>query len=144
MDPAHARITRETNRLTTGFASQALETADYLEKLGVPSSRLVAVAFDPRGPNLTLAAARSFRLRYADRPPPAAFNVVSSGIHCRRTWIAYKKLFRGKSAVGVLNFHPEGYTRNNEFDDRPFWMLLADEGLSYLITWIRLTLWPSS
>ena len=132
------RISREMNTVTTGFDSQAEETADYIRHIGVPEGQVHVVVFDPPERNLTLAAARAFR-EYSSRKELGSFNVVSSGLHCRRTWMTYQKIFGHDARVGVMNFHPEGYSRKSEYGNRPFVLSLADELFSYLATWFELT-----
>ncbi len=131
---ATTRITRDMNSGTTGFRSQAAETADYLVGIGISPGRVHAVDFHAPERNLTLASAHAFR-EYSGNTGIGSFNVVSSGLHCRRTWLSYRKTFGGEARVGVLNFHPNGYTRKSEFGNRPFALSLADEFISYVLVW---------
>ena len=137
-DEAHSRITREMTIQTTGFTSQAEETAAYLRALGVPARQVVVIEFEPPKRNLTRQAAIKFG-EYMARREPFSLNVVSYGIHCRRTWITYKKMSNSKAEVGILNYHPEGYDSTNEYSDQPFIFHLAEESLTYLVNWLQLT-----
>jgi len=136
-DNVNTRLTREVNTMTTGFASQAAEAAAYIRSLGIQAVKIKAVSFDPPQRNLTLAAAREFQKLTANDDIPE-INVGSSGIHCRRTWITYKKLLEKQSRVGIINFNPENYSLGNEYSDQPFIVHLADEFISYLVNWFQL------
>lgn len=137
-DALNAKITREQNLSTTGYASQAEETAAYLVALGVPPAKVEVVAFRPPERNLTRAAAVQFS-KFVTNHNINAFNVVSSGIHCRRTWITYRKLAGRNADVGIVNFVPEGYIVDNPYADRPFVFLLAEEYFAYLVNWLQLS-----
>lgn len=138
-DADNAVITREMNKFTTGFASQAQETAAYLYALGVPARQVAVIEFEPPKRNLTRQAAKAFG-EYIANHEPMSLNVVSSGIHCRRTWITYKKMSGGKAAVGILNYHPQGYDPADEYSDQPFVFHLAEESFAYLVNWLQLAL----
>ncbi len=138
LGPDNTWITRSLEQHATGFLSQAEEVADYLVKLGVPRERISSLGFDPPEQNLTLAAALAFR-EFRKGREEGRVNVVSSGLHCRRTWITYRKTSGNKAGVGILNFHPEMYSRKNEYDSRSFTWQLADEFASCLLTWFVLT-----
>jgi len=96
------------------------------------------VVFRPPERNLTRAAAEQFS-EYITNHNINAFNVVSSGIHCRRTWVTYRKLAGRNADVGIVNFVPEGYIVDNPYANRPFVLLLAEEYFAYLVNWLQLS-----
>lgn len=130
-------LTRERNTLTTGYGSQAGQVASYIKQLGVPGDKVVPVEFIPPKRNLTLAAANQFK-KFGTTNTLDDFNVISSGIHCRRTWITYKRVFGKDAEVGIINYSskgPDPYTRDTETG---YVLHLLDESAVYLVNWFQL------
>jgi hypothetical protein len=121
-----------------GFASQAEEFKNYIIQLGVDRAKIETVTFEQISGNQTLASARAFR-RNVNLPDSGAVNILSSGLHSRRTWLTYQRILGSTTRVGVLNFEPTGTLkgkRNNLFAS---FIYLNDEMFSFLVTWIQLT-----
>lgn len=137
-DRLNTRITREMNASTTGFDSQAGEVEAYIRAMGVSGDKIRSIEFIPPERNLTRAAAERFR-EYAIQNNLQAFNVVSSGIHCRRTWITYKKINRDIARAGILNFNADDRKTISEYSDQPYECHLAEESAAYLVNWLQLT-----
>jgi len=133
----NTKIERITNKITTGFDSQAAEVADYLIKLGLKPGQMHAVNFELTEENQTLVAARRFR-KLSDSLSFNSINIISSKIHSRRTWITYKRILGKKVKVGITYFddsHPQV-----DFEHPAEMSHVLDEFISYVINWLSLTL----
>ena len=88
--------------------------------------------------NQTLAAARAFKSSPSSHSISSA-NVVSSGLHSRRTWLTYKRVLGKETLVGVINFEQSDFRKGTREDNILQFQHLIDETFSYLFNWIYLT-----
>ncbi|MCB0823677.1 MAG: YdcF family protein [Bacteroidales bacterium] len=126
---------------TTGFHSQAEEMADYIHQLGVPKNRTTIVAFEPVEHNQTLASAKSFR-DHVNVNDLHSVNIITSGLHSRRTWFTYQKILPSNVEVGVHFFPNDARDKDNLSAKINRFFYLISESFSYLANWIILHLQP--
>ena len=75
--------------------------AASLKRLGLKDDQVVAVACPHARMDRTYASAVALRRWFAERGQRVkAINVVTTGVHARRTWLVYKKIFGDGTAVG--------------------------------------------
>jgi len=111
---------------------------NYLIQIGIPSSKLTTISFEPVSRNQTLAAAKSFKASNFSRGIKS-INIVSSGLHSRRSWITYKKILGKNCNVGVVQFEPSDFKKGTREDNFLEFQHLIDESFSYLYNWIFLS-----
>jgi hypothetical protein len=61
-------------------------------------------------------------------------NIVTFGVHSRRSWILYKKVFKGYSRVGVISLHDLSYDNKKWFNDSRGVRQVMSETIGYLYT----------
>jgi hypothetical protein len=90
---------RFRNNLTT----TAELARSHLLRMGIDSSRVVAVSADKSGFNRTLTSALEFRkwLNSQDKDLKG-INIISLGTHSRRTWMTYNKILDEKYRIGII------------------------------------------
>jgi len=126
------------NRVVNNYSSIAEVARNILIGLGVPPSMVIAVPGERTRVNRTLASvvALSGWLKTSGKEI-RGINIVSRGIHSRRTWVTYKNILNKSYRIGIISL-PESSDKihgNKKFDD------LAIEILSYL--YYRIILIPS-
>ena len=91
---------RFRNNLTT----TAQMARSKLISLGVDSARIIAVSSARTGINRTLTSALAFRAWLKEgKIHPAGINIISLGIHARRTWMTYNKVLHEKYKTGIIS-----------------------------------------
>ncbi len=131
-----ALITTLENRFTTGFASKAEAAMNYLKALNVKAKNYRAVSFKLARENQTLAAANSFR-EWVGTKDLRKFNIVSAGIHSRRSWITYKRVLGNDYRIGIISLKSMRYNKNNWWKSTGGWFGLIDEFFSYIVNRIN-------
>jgi hypothetical protein len=96
------RYHRADGRIGGGFPTFAEWGVEQLERAGIPADRLVAVpAWDVQG-SRTLANAKAFGT-YAQREGITSVDVLSLGVHARRSRGTYQKACGAGVTVGVVS-----------------------------------------
>lgn len=122
---------------STGFLSQAHEMADYLRALGVNPSQISVVPFEKVERNQTLASAKVF-LDKGEKDEIKSLNILTSGMHSRRTFVTYRHILPNEIALGVLYFEsPAVYLQMHEHPLN-WYLYLLNEGLAFLVNWVQL------
>jgi hypothetical protein len=131
-------LIKEYFNYVSGFNSQAVEIWNYLVQLGAYPQKVRFIEFDPVKKNQTLAASLAFThfCRYQNI---SSVNILSSGLHSRRTLITYKRILGNGTSVGVINFEPTGYLEGKRSNIISSFLYLNNEAFSYLYNWIVLT-----
>jgi len=132
-------ITREQTSKTTGFISQADEVADYLVELGIELNRISIIRFNHKIRNKTREAATAFKNSAAINSLDN-INVVTSGIHSRRTWVTYSKVLGDKVDAGVVYFPGSPNISKTDYWNINSYLATFNEFFSYLANWITLNL----
>lgn len=90
--------------ILTNFASVAEICAHKLHLEGIPDQVIEAVSSTVSDKNRTLASAIVISNYLEDQNLPyTSFNIMSEGIHARRTWISYKFALRNQADnVGII------------------------------------------
>ncbi len=136
-DKVHSFKIRKLSKTLTGFDSEADQMAAYLSQLGIDSSRITVIRFDRVNRNQTLAEVVSFKKWYDSRKL-SSFNIVSSGVHCRRSWVTYKHIIGDQVKIGILSYDPPDSVENQWYHQPANSIHLADELFSYVSNWIIL------
>ncbi len=131
-------LIKDDGKYSSGFDSQAGEMKNYLVQLGISPEKITTISFEPVMRNQTLAAARAFKASSSLNEISSA-NIVSSGLHSRRTWLTYKRVLGKETQVGVINFEQSDYRKGTREDNILQFQHLIDEAFSYLFNWIYLT-----
>jgi uncharacterized SAM-binding protein YcdF (DUF218 family) len=130
-------LIKNDGKYSNGFNSQADEKKNYLIQSGIPSEKIKTFSFEPAKRNQTLASARAFAGSTMFNEISSA-NVVSSGLHSRRTWLTYQRLLGKEITVGIINFEQSDYRKGTQEDNLSQYLHLIDEAFSYLVNWIYL------
>ena len=131
-------ITREENKITTGFDSQADKTAQYIKALkGIPDNYKI-ITFDLVDRNQTLAAAKAVK-SYLENDSIDNLNVASLGLHSRRSLVTYRKVLDPKLKIGVINTKASSFDKNNWYKTPEGRSVMVNEFFSYLANWFELT-----
>ena len=94
--------------ILTNFASVADICAHKLHMEGIPDQLIEVVASPVSDKNRTLASAIVISNYLEDQNLPyASINIMSEGIHARRTWMSYKFALRNQAdALGIISVPP--------------------------------------
>lgn len=133
-----SHLIKNSGKYANGFNSQPLELMHYLVQAGVQPEKISTISFEPVSRNQTLLAARTIK----NSPfitEINSVNIISSGIHSRRTWFTYKKILGDDIQVGVINFGQSDFIKGTKAEGFSKFLLLADEAFAYLINWFYLS-----
>jgi uncharacterized SAM-binding protein YcdF (DUF218 family) len=121
--------------------SYAERARGYLVSHGVPAEAVTAVSAPASAQDRSFLNAVMLREWLARSELHAdALNVVSSGVHCRRSWLVYRLALGPQVQVGIIAVHPLAY------DPRAWWRSsqgakdVLDEAISW--TWTELFFHP--
>ncbi len=91
--------------------SSAFATLNYLKELGLSSENMIALAYNKNSHNKTLGSVEEFK-NWADHHlTDENFNIISLGIHARRSWLTYKKVMGPSFDVGIISpIDPDFYS----------------------------------
>jgi uncharacterized SAM-binding protein YcdF (DUF218 family) len=113
--------------LLADFASHAELCAATLLKLGFDESRLIVAPAPESKRNRTFVSATAVREKLIQRRvEPQGINLITSGIHARRSRLVYRKVFGPDMPMGVISRPSESY------DPTRWWA--SSEGLKGVIT----------
>lgn len=106
-----------TDRIVNDYESHPQVIRNKLIAGGIDSSRVVAITGKRTDINRTLVSALAVRkwLR-STKPDIAGINIVSMGIHSRRTWLTYRKVLGKSFSTGVISLpgHATAENGNSE------------------------------
>ncbi len=125
-------ITARENRFTTGFSSKAEAAMSYLKAAGTIAKEYRVVTFRFAKENQTLAAAQSFR-EWVSGTDIRSFNIVSAGLHSRRSLVTYKKVLGKDYNIGIISLKSTRYNKGNWWKSPGGWFALIDESVSYFV-----------
>jgi hypothetical protein len=134
----NATIIRDGEKMPTGFSSQAELRANYLRALGINKNRIQTISYKPSSYNKTLSSAIALN-KYLKKTKFTSFNTFSAGIHARRTWFTYKKVFGNDYNIGIISLNTSKFEQHNWWKSREGILMMMDEITSYSINWIKLT-----
>lgn len=121
-----------------GFNSEIAFVKNYLLELGVNEKDLVLLEFEPAKRNQTLKSAQ-LCADWAIQQKISSINVVSSGIHSRRSWVTYKKTFPKQIEVGVISFQTESSNQNQLYYSFYGIKSALEELFTYVWNWLQLS-----
>lgn len=92
------------DKIINNFDSNAEIARNKLIAAGVDSSVVIAVPANKVTINRTLTSALAFRdwLKTTDKNVNG-MNIISQGVHSRRTWMTYKKVIGKSYAIGIIS-----------------------------------------
>ena len=131
-------LVKNDGKYSNGFHSQTDERMNYLVQTGVHPGKIKTLSFEPVQRNQTLAAANAIR-NSSIFTEIKSVNIISSGIHSRRTWFTYKNILGDDIQVGVINFEQSDFKKGTPEDGFSEFLHMADEALSYLFNWLYLS-----
>ncbi len=100
----------EQGSFLSGYGSYAAIAGATLRELGFPGDRLIEAPAAGTLRNRTFEGARSVRAKLSDLGIRIqGLNVVSGGLHARRTRLAYRRVFGRNTNVGVIAVAPRDY-----------------------------------
>jgi len=118
---------RFKNNLTT----TAQMARSKLIRMGMDSTRIIAVSADKAGINRTLTSALEFRKwLFAKGKDINGINIISLGPHARRTWMTYNKILDGRYRIGIISL-PEDSDMNLTGNKKAFQTLRETLGIVY-------------
>jgi hypothetical protein len=99
-------------RIINNFNSNAELVRNKLVSMGIDSTRVIAAPCERVRVNRTLTSALAFRdwLR-TSKINVNGINIITVGMHARRTWMTYNKILNEKYQIGIISI-PE-YTYNH-------------------------------
>ena len=91
-------------RIVNNYSSSAEFARNRLLSMGMDSSLIIALPGEKVRFNRTLSSALAFR-DWAKRTDPEinGINIISMGIHARRTWMTYNKILNKKYKIGIIS-----------------------------------------
>ena len=128
----------------TDQRSEADETAEQLQRAGVPEEMLVTVAAPPTDYDKTYATAVAVRDWLAQQPEglPPALNVLSESAHARRSRLLYQKAFGDAVLIGVIAAPREDVSADT------WWKTPSARAFTFVqiakYLYARLLFWPES
>ncbi|MCD4664691.1 MAG: hypothetical protein K8R68_05415 [Bacteroidales bacterium] len=131
-------ITRCQDKSTSGFISKAEEVANYINDLGIIEEKIHTLNFDSYRRNKTLLAAKSVK-QWSSDSLLKSVNIITSGIHSRRTWLTYKRLLEPDTKVGTIYFPTKDYKKKTTYKNVNAYIDIIDEYFSYVFNWFELT-----
>ena len=121
-----------------GFESEAELTAQYLRAIGVDDSKISTISFSSGNSMQTLSAAKVFS-NWLKENKCTEINLVSSGVHSRRTWFTYNKIVGDHTEVGIICINKLKYDKNNWWKSFEGIWYVIDEYISYFFNWVVLS-----
>jgi hypothetical protein len=116
------------NRIINNFNSNAEQTRNELIRMGVDSSRIIAVPGEGTYINRTLKSALTFRdWLKTSKYDVKGINIISFGPHARRKWMIYNKILGKKYCVGIIcypDFNKPNFLENTIKELREFFGLV--------------------
>lgn len=130
-------LVKEFGQTVNGCESQPTEMANYLTDLGVDPKRMEMIGYDPGKSNKTLAGALAFS-NHPSAAGIASVNVISSGLHSRRSRVTYQRILGDKITVGVVNQVPTMLLKGKPNNIASSFYYLNNETIAYMFNWIHL------
>jgi Ca-dependent carbohydrate-binding module xylan-binding len=103
------------NRIVNDYESHPQVIRNKLIADGMDSSEVVAITGKRTSINRTLVSALAVRkwIR-ATKPEITGINIVSMGVHSRRTWLTYRKVLGKSFSTGVISLPDEPTSENGD------------------------------
>jgi hypothetical protein len=122
-------------RIVNNFDSNAELCRNRLIAYGIDSTLVVAVPAKKVYINRTLTSVLAFRnwIKSTDRRV-TGINIISLGVHSRRTWISYKKVLGKSYDIGIISLPENG----NHKSGRPRVFAILYEVFGIIYYWIIL------
>lgn len=126
------------NRIINDFRSHSELMRNNLINYGIDPQKIIAVTGKRTKVNRTLNGALAFRrwLKTSDSDV-AGINIVTLGIHARRTWLTYRKVLNNVCPVGVIPI-PVTHDIKGNTSDR---LAVIAETIALIYYWIILNLY---
>jgi hypothetical protein len=112
---SYSKIITTGGPVTPGLCDSGLNTyaslaRDYLITHGIPDSKVIAVSAPASAQDRTFLSAVMVRnwINLSGQHT-AALNVISSGVHSRRSWTLYRIAFGSNTRIGILSTQPIDY-----------------------------------
>lgn len=91
-------------RTSNNFDSNARQVKNRLISMGMDSSRVIATSGNKVRINRTLTSAVAFRdWQQSSEIKITGINILTVGMHARRTWMTYNKILDEKYKIGIIS-----------------------------------------
>ena len=126
-----------------GHASYADWTRDNLVQIGLPSDSVIAVSAPASAQDRTYLSAVMVR-EWLEKSGLAAdaIDVLSSGVHSRRTWLLYRMAFGPRARIGILAARPIAYDSDAWWTTSAGAKTVISESISWI--WTEIFFQPSA
>lgn len=115
------------------FKTYAEFGAATLVQLGMPTNNLYAVPAPAVRQDRTYASALALKRWLKDRGiKPAQINIMTVGVHARRTRMIFATAFRGELKVGIVAIDEQGYEPERWWTSSAGFRVVVDETVAYL------------
>ncbi len=126
-----------------GHSSHAELAKDYLVQRGLSGISVSAVSAPASNQNRTFLTAVMVRQWLAQSGPAVdAFDVLSSGVHSRRSWALYRLAFGSRVRIGVLAARPTLYDPDAWWKTSAGAKTVLSEALGWF--WTEVFFWPGA
>lgn len=124
------------------FKTYAEFGAATLVQLGMPTNTLYAVPAPPVRQDRTYASALALKRWLRERGmKPTHLNIMTVGVHARRTRMLFGAAFREGLKIGIVATDEEGYDPERWWTSSPGFRVVVDETVAYL--YATLFFWPA-
>ena len=123
------------NKIINNFITQPEVTRNKLIEKGVDPLKIIAVTGKRTWFNRTLESALAFRKwTKTSCYNVTGINIVSQGIHARRTWMTYKKVMDKSYKIGIISLQDSENSRSKRSKN----LAIITETLDLIYYWIIL------
>lgn len=123
------------------FNTAASVGAELLVKHGVPAEFVQMVPSRVFDRDRTYSSAVALREWFHDHHLTVTnFNVLTEGLHARRTWLLFQKAFGDDVTVGIISVPSPDYDAKHWWRSSEAVREMIDEGIAYL--YARFLFWP--
>jgi hypothetical protein len=100
-------------RIVNDYDSNAELARKWLVSMGIDPSRVIATSGERVIMNRTLTSALALRdWLKTSNINITGINILSVGIHARRTWMTYNKILKEKYVIGIISLPDQNYSRS--------------------------------
>jgi hypothetical protein len=104
----------DTNQIKPDYPSYADKAAAFLISQGFDANKLYAAPAPASAQNRTYLSAVKVRQWFESHNlKPGSFDILSSGVHARRTYKLYQMAFNDSNKIGIIALEPDRHSLEN-------------------------------
>jgi len=103
----------DTSQVKPKYKSYADKAAAFILSTGFDKNRLVVIPTPASAQDRTYLSAVMVRDWFKQNSVTAEFNILSEGVHSRRTHVLYKDAFGQNSKIGIIAAEPRNYDKSH-------------------------------